>query len=161
MQELGADGTVNNTKEHYADKYKDKPIDMIMDKCTGLVLLPSGIRIETTQTLLMSMPCRSWAQMRQWTAPRRILRRNIRTCSLMFHSICNLHTVKRRPRNCLCDAIQELGADETVDYTKEDFAEKYKDKPFDVIVDPIGGEVEKKSYTVLAPGGTYAHIYNE
>ena len=23
------------------------------------------------------------------------------------------------------------------------------------------GEVEKKSYTVLAPGGTYAHIYNE
>ena len=34
---------------------------------------------------------------------------------------------------------QELGADETVDYTKEDFAQKYKDKPFDVIVDPIGG----------------------
>ena len=23
------------------------------------------------------------------------------------------------------------------------------------------GEVEKKSYSVLAPGGTYAHIYNE
>ena len=59
------------------------------------------------------------------------------------------------------DATQELGADETVDYTKEDFAERYKDKAFDVIVDPIGGEVEKKSYTVLAPGGTYAHIYNE
>ena len=26
-----------------------------------------------------------------------------------------------------------------------------KDKPFDVIVDPIGGEVEKKSCTVLGP----------
>ncbi|CAK0787537.1 hypothetical protein CVIRNUC_010757 [Coccomyxa viridis] len=59
------------------------------------------------------------------------------------------------------ELMQELGADETVDYTKEDFAQKYKDQPFDVIVDPIGGEVENKSYTVLAPGGTYAHIYNE
>ena len=36
-------------------------------------------------------------------------------------------------------AEQELGADETVDYTKEDFSTTYKDKPFDVIVDPIGG----------------------
>ncbi len=63
--------------------------------------------------------------------------------------------------NPFAHTFQELGADETVDYSKEDFAEKYKGKPFDVIVDPIGGEVEKKSYTVLAPGGTYAHIYNE
>ena len=94
MQELGADGTVNNTKEHYADKDKDKPIDVIVEHCTGLVLLPSGIRIGRIQTLLMSMPCRSWAQMRQWTTPRRILRRNTRTCSLMFHSICSLHTFK-------------------------------------------------------------------
>lgn len=35
--------------------------------------------------------------------------------------------------------MQELGADETVDYTKDDFAQKYKNQPFDVIVDPIGG----------------------
>ena len=39
----------------------------------------------------------------------------------------------------VCPWPQELGADETVDYTKEDFAQKYKDQPFDVIVDPIGG----------------------
>ncbi|CAL5224697.1 g7424 [Coccomyxa viridis] len=57
--------------------------------------------------------------------------------------------------------MKELGADETVDYKNEDFSVKYKDKPFDVIVDPIGGEVEKRCYTVLAPGGTYAHIFNE
>ena len=91
-----------------------------------------------------------------------MLQRDTRTYSLMFHSICKaLHARQKRPSTCLHDATQELGADETVDYSKEDFAEKYKDKPFDVIVDPIGGEVEKKSYTVLAPGGTYAHIYNE
>ena len=29
--------------------------------------------------------------------------------------------------------------DEIVDYTKEDFSQKYKDAPFDVIVDSIGG----------------------
>ena len=36
-----------------------------------------------------------------------------------------------------------------------------KDKPFNVIVDPISEEVEKKSCTLLAPGGTHAHIYKE
>ena len=35
--------------------------------------------------------------------------------------------------------------------------------PYEVALDTGGcaGEVEKKSYTVLAPGGTYGHIYNE
>ena len=39
----------------------------------------------------------------------------------------------------MLEALQELGADETVDYTKEDFSAKYKDKPFDVIMDSVGG----------------------
>ena len=34
-------------------------------------------------------------------------------------------------------------------------------KPFDMIVDAIGEEIEEKSYTVLALLGTYAHIYKE
>lgn len=123
---------------------------MIIKKCTGLALLTLGIWIRRTQ----NPP--------DVHAMQEMLRRNTRTYSLMLHSICRaLHACQRRPSICLHDATQELGADETVDYTKEDFAQKYKDKPFDVIVDPIGGEVEKKSYTVLAPGGTYAHIYNE
>lgn len=54
--------------------------------------------------------------------------------------------------------VQSLGADEVVDYTQEDFAEKYKDRPFDVIVDSVHGETEIKSYTVLKPGATYVHI---
>lgn len=32
-----------------------------------------------------------------------------------------------------------LGADEAVDYTSEDFAERYKDAPFDVVVDALSG----------------------
>ncbi|EIE19170.1 NAD(P)-binding protein [Coccomyxa subellipsoidea C-169] len=55
---------------------------------------------------------------------------------------------------------EELGADEVLNYKEEDFAEKYKDKPFDLVIDAIGGTVEDKSYTVLAPHGTYTHIMN-
>ena len=54
--------------------------------------------------------------------------------------------------------MQSVGADEVVDYTKEDFSEKYKDKPFDAIVDLIGGDVELRSYNVLKENGTFAHI---
>lgn len=37
--------------------------------------------------------------------------------------------------------LQELGryVDEIVDYTKEDFSQKYKDSPFNLIIDSIGG----------------------
>ena len=37
--------------------------------------------------------------------------------------------------------MQELGADEVVDYRTEDFAERYKDKPFDLVIDSLGGVV--------------------
>ena len=36
--------------------------------------------------------------------------------------------------------MQELGADETVNYRKQDFADVYKDKPFDYIFDSVGGK---------------------
>lgn len=43
----------------------------------------------------------------------------------------------------LLDAVgadtQELGVDEPLDYRSQDFAEVYKDKPFDYIFDSIGG----------------------
>lgn len=35
--------------------------------------------------------------------------------------------------------LQDLGADEVINYKEEDFAEKYKDQPFDMVIDPIGG----------------------
>lgn len=34
---------------------------------------------------------------------------------------------------------QELGADEVVDYSTQRVDELYKDKPFDVVIDPVGG----------------------
>jgi len=36
--------------------------------------------------------------------------------------------------------VQELGADETINYREQDFADIYKDKPFDYIFDSVGGE---------------------
>ncbi|BDA49570.1 Reticulon-4-interacting protein 1, mitochondrial [Coccomyxa sp. Obi] len=56
--------------------------------------------------------------------------------------------------------MKELGADEVVNYRSEDFAEMYKDKPFDLVIDSVGGDVEDRSYTVLKPTGTYMHIFN-
>lgn len=35
--------------------------------------------------------------------------------------------------------MQELGADEAFDYTAGDFAKHFADKPFDIIVDVVGG----------------------
>ena len=52
---------------------------------------------------------------------------------------CHACNAAHKPLTAVGPGAQELGADETVDYTKEDFAQKYKDQPFDVIVDPIGG----------------------
>ena len=47
--------------------------------------------------------------------------------------------------------MQELGADEVVDYQTEDFAEKYKDKPFDLILDPVGGALSAlQAHTVTS-----------
>lgn len=35
--------------------------------------------------------------------------------------------------------LQELGADVAVDYTKNKFDQVFKDEPFDVVVDSVGG----------------------
>jgi len=49
------------------------------------------------------------------------------------------------------DFLMELGADEVIDYKKEDFSAKLKD--LDVVFDLLGGEVQLKSLEVLKPGG--------
>lgn len=45
----------------------------------------------------------------------------------------------RAPYVCLM-YVQELGADEVIDYTREAFHEVLKANPVDVVIDPIGGE---------------------
>src|SRR5438270_348598 len=50
------------------------------------------------------------------------------------------------------DFLRTLGADEVIDYTTTDFADRAKD--IDVVLDPISGEYGLRSLATLAPGGT-------
>jgi NADPH:quinone reductase-like Zn-dependent oxidoreductase len=47
--------------------------------------------------------------------------------------------------------LKDLGADEVIDYTTEDFSEKLKD--IDLVFDTIGGDTQERSLKVLRPGG--------
>ena len=47
--------------------------------------------------------------------------------------------------------LRELGADEAIDYKADDFAKKVAD--VDLVLDPLGGETQKKSIGVLREGG--------
>jgi len=50
------------------------------------------------------------------------------------------------------DYVKSLGADEIINYKAEDFSGRLKD--YDVVLDTIGGETQKKSYKVLKRDGT-------
>jgi alcohol dehydrogenase len=49
------------------------------------------------------------------------------------------------------DYVKQLGADEVIDYTAQDFTEQLSD--YDAVFDTVGGETNAKSYEVLKPGG--------
>jgi NADPH:quinone reductase-like Zn-dependent oxidoreductase len=52
--------------------------------------------------------------------------------------------------------VKELGADEVIDYQKQDFSEHLHD--FDVVLDPLGGETEEKSLAVLKKYGDARYV---
>jgi NADPH:quinone reductase-like Zn-dependent oxidoreductase len=54
------------------------------------------------------------------------------------------------------DYLQKIGADEIIDYNAVDFTKVAKD--CDAVFDTVGGDVAKKSYAVLKPGGRAAFI---
>lgn len=54
------------------------------------------------------------------------------------------------------DYLRGLGADEVIDYTQRDFTEAVP--ACDVVLDTIGGEVHRRSFAVLRPGGRLIHI---
>ena len=54
------------------------------------------------------------------------------------------------------DHVRTLGADTVIDYQKGDFREQIRD--LDAVIDPIGGEVNLRSYEVLRRGGTLVVI---
>lgn len=54
------------------------------------------------------------------------------------------------------DFIKSLGANQHIDYTQQNFEDVVHD--VDVVLDPIGGEVTKRSITVIKPGGVIISI---
>lgn len=47
------------------------------------------------------------------------------------------------------ELVKKLGADEVVDYKKEDVTEKYTNQDFDLIFDTVGSAAEVKPLTLL------------
>jgi NADPH:quinone reductase-like Zn-dependent oxidoreductase len=54
------------------------------------------------------------------------------------------------------DYVRSLGADQVIDYNKEDFTAVVKD--CDVVFDTVGGDVAKRAFDVLRRGGRAAFI---
>lgn len=54
--------------------------------------------------------------------------------------------------------LAELGADQLVDYKKERFEAVVA--PVDLVVEAMGGEVERRSWRALKPGGTLVSLLN-
>jgi NADPH:quinone reductase-like Zn-dependent oxidoreductase len=54
------------------------------------------------------------------------------------------------------DYVRGLGADEILDYNKQDFTKAVRD--CDAVLDTVGGEIAQRSFAVLRPGGRAAFI---
>jgi NADPH:quinone reductase-like Zn-dependent oxidoreductase len=54
------------------------------------------------------------------------------------------------------DFIKSLGVNQHIDYTQQNFEEAVQD--VDVVLDPIGGEVTRRSVAVTKPGGVIISI---
>ena len=54
------------------------------------------------------------------------------------------------------DYVRSLGADQVIDYNKQDFTKLVHD--CDVVFDTVGGDVQARSYDVLKPGGRLVFI---
>lgn len=67
---------------------------------------------------------------------------------LAHHLGCHVTTTCRAAN---ADYVTAMGADEVVAYDREDFTAI--EEPFDVVLDLVGGEVHRRSYDVLKPGG--------
>jgi len=55
------------------------------------------------------------------------------------------------------DYVRLLGADHVIAFDKMDFSETVRDQ--DIVVDLIGGEVHRRSYRVIRPGGRLVYLH--
>lgn len=57
--------------------------------------------------------------------------------------------------------LQELGADDVIDYTKQTLQDACKGRDrFDGVVDSVGGQTESDSYACLSSKGSFVEILN-
>jgi NADPH:quinone reductase-like Zn-dependent oxidoreductase len=54
------------------------------------------------------------------------------------------------------ELLRELGADETIDYTRQRFEDVARN--IDIVLDPIGGDTQARSWQVLKKGGTLLSV---
>lgn len=57
------------------------------------------------------------------------------------------------------DFLKSLGADEVIDYKKDDFSQILEN--YDLVVDTLGGEIQDKSFNILKKGGKLVSIVEE
>jgi NADPH:quinone reductase-like Zn-dependent oxidoreductase len=55
------------------------------------------------------------------------------------------------------DHVRSLGAHLAIDYTREDFVKQAGS--CDVVFDTVGGEVNRRSYAILKPGGMLVYVH--
>jgi len=55
--------------------------------------------------------------------------------------------------------LKSLGADEVIDYTKDDFSQVLEN--YDLVIDTLGGEIQDKSLSILNNGGMLVSIVEE
>ncbi len=60
------------------------------------------------------------------------------------HSLAPVNVVARQGRK-IKHVLQELGADEVIDYTAQRFEDVLKSNPVDAVIDPVGGELQERS----------------
>jgi NADPH:quinone reductase-like Zn-dependent oxidoreductase len=58
-----------------------------------------------------------------------------------------------------CDYVRSLGADHVIAFDRTDFSESVRDQ--DVVIDPLGGDVHRRSYEVLRRDGRLIYLNAE
>jgi NADPH2:quinone reductase len=84
------------------------------------------------------------------------------TAAIQFAKQAGTTVITTAGSNTKCKRLKELGADEAINYTTQDFKQEVlrltDNEGVNVVFEMVGGEVYKKSIEVLAPGGRLVSI---